>query len=204
MERYADENVSDDSTKHRCIFSGFELNRNELIRLVLDPKDLLTLDLSEKLPGNPLWITASRDMLQIAIKRDLFSRTTGQKVIIPADFVKNVEFALVERSIAAIGLARRSGCILWGNKKVETALRKGNVVLRIEAIDGSINGQKKLDKIANVPVVRSLSSAELARAFRRTHIVHAAISASNCASNSRLTARLIKDFNRLGRFRALT
>ena len=204
MKSYAHDSVCDRSTRRRCIFSGSELDRNELIRFVLDPKDLLTLDLTEKLPGNALWITASSDILRIAIKRNLFSDTTSKKVVIPADFVENVEFALVERAIAAIGLARRSGCILWGNKKVETALRKGNVVLRIEAIDGSINGRQKLDKIAKVPVVRSLSSAELARAFSHNNIVHAAISGPYGVSNSRLTARLTKDFNRLARFRVLT
>ena len=185
----------------KCISSGLFLNQGKLLRFVVAPDNSIALDLTQKLPGENFWIAACHKTLKAAIEEDAFSREANKKINIPENLTNDVESALVERCISALGLARRAGCLIWGFKKVENALRKQNVLLRIEASDGSLAEKRKLDSISIVPVLQSLYANELARILNRPNIVHLAISDRNVKSSSGLVTRLTKDFDRLAIFR---
>jgi predicted RNA-binding protein YlxR (DUF448 family) len=185
----------------KCIATGESEDRDGLIRFVLDPFGQLTPDFSEKLPGKGMWICSCYKMISLAVQKELFSKSARKKVLIPEKFISYIETGLVERAISSLGLARRAGRIIAGHAKVGNALRQGKVLMRIEAKDGAADGRGKLNRIRpNVPILESVSSKELAKAFDREHIIHLAVLINN-HSGKGLEQRLKRDFGRLERFR---
>jgi predicted RNA-binding protein YlxR (DUF448 family) len=175
-----------------------------MIRFVVAPSGAIVADLAEKLPGRGIWLGASRDAVGLAVKRKLFSRAARQQVSVPEGLVDHLEIALVERSIATVGLARRAGLVVVGQAKVEVALRRGRAVLRLEAFDGAKEGRRKLDRISPAPpILEGLSMAELARAFDRERTVHVAVLEDDGKrGGSGLVDRLKRELERLAGFRS--
>ncbi len=158
-----------------CLSTGLKLDSKNLLKFVLAPDNSLTLDLMDNLPGRSFWITASREVLEASCKKGLFSETASCQVILRENFISYVETALVEQFNSTIGFCRRAGFLIWGFEKVKTALVKKEVILRIEALDGSKSEKRKLDSITIVPVLQSLYAYELATSFRRERLIHCAL-----------------------------
>ena len=155
-----------------CLSTGLKLDSKKLLKFVLAPDNSLTLDLMDNLPGRSFWITASREVLEASCKKGLFSETASCQVILRENFISYVETALVEQFNSTIGFCRRAGFLIWGFEKVKTALVKKEVILRIEALDGSKSEKRKLDSITIVPVLQSLYAYELATSYRRERLIH--------------------------------
>jgi predicted RNA-binding protein YlxR (DUF448 family) len=191
-------------TERRCIATGTSGPKAPMIRFVIAPDGAVIADLTEKLPGRGIWLSASRDAVSIAVKRKLFSRAARCQVSVSEGFADQLEAALVDRAVAAVGMARRSGLVVAGNAKVEAALRQGQVVLRLEALDGSAEGRRKLDNLSpGVPVLEALTTAELARAFDRERTAHAAVfRGKGIQGGPGLATRLTREFERLAGFRS--
>ena len=191
-------------TERRCIATGASGPKAPMIRFVIAPDNAVIADLTEKLPGRGIWLSASRDAVSIAVKSKLFSRAARCQVSVPEGLADQLEAALVDRAVAAVGMARRSGLMVAGNAKVEAALRQGQVVLRLEALDGSAEGRRKLDNLSpGVPVLEALTTAELARAFDRERTAHAAVfRGKGTQVGPGLVTRLTREFERLAGFRS--
>ncbi len=158
-----------------CLSTGLELDGRNLLKFVLAPDNSLTLDLTDRLPGKSFRISASREVLEASCKKDLFSEIASCQVIIRENFISYVETALVEHFNSTLGFCRRAGFLIWGFEKVRNALIKKEVILRIEALDGSTSEKRKLDSITIVPVLQSLYAYELATSFGRERLVHCAL-----------------------------
>lgn len=193
-----------EATERRCIATGRSGPKDPMIRFVVAPDGSVVADLAERLPGRGLWLGASRDTVALAIKRKLFARVARRQVSVPDRLEDSLEAALVDRAVAAIGFARRSGLVVAGQAKVEAALRRGQAVLRLEACDGTAEGRRKLDHISrDVPVIEALSMAEMARAFDRERTVHVAVLEDNGKRGGPgLVDRLRREFERLAGFRS--
>ena len=63
----------------------------------------------------------------------------------------------------------------YGTSALKEANNADEVILRIEALDGSKSEKRKLDSITIVPVLQSLYAYELATSFRRERLVHCAL-----------------------------
>jgi predicted RNA-binding protein YlxR (DUF448 family) len=191
-------------TGRRCIVTGTSGPKGPMIRFVITPDGGVVADLTEKLLGRGIWLSASRDAVLIAVKRKLFSRAARCQVSVPEGLADQLEAALVDRAVAAVGMARRSGLLVAGNAKVEAALRQGQVLLRLEAQDGSAEGRRKLDNLSpGVPVLEALTTAELARAFDRERTAHAAVfRGKGTQAGPGLVTRLTREFERLAGFRS--
>ena len=190
--------------ERRCIATGSSGPKDPMIRFVIAPDGSVVADLAEKLPGRGLWLGASRNTVALAIKRKLFARAARQAVFVPEGLEDSLEAALVDRAVAAIGLARRSGLVLAGQAKVDAALRRGRAVLRLEAYDGSAEGRRKLDRISqDMPVLEALSMAEMARAFDRERTAHVVVLEDDGKRGGPgLVHRLKREFERLAGFRS--
>jgi hypothetical protein len=94
--------------------------------------------------------------------------------------------------------------VIAGQAKVETVLRRGHAVLRLEASDGTAEGRRKLDRLSDgIPVWNALSMVELARAFDRDRTVHAAVLGDDGKRGGPgLVDRLNREFERLAGFRS--
>ena len=184
-----------------CLSTGLKLDSKNLLKFVLAPDNSLTLDLMDNLPGRSFWITASREVLEASCKKGLFSETASCQVILRENFISYVETALVEQFNSTIGFCRRAGFLIWGFEKVKTALVKNEVILRIEALDGSKSEKRKLDSITIVPVLQSLYAYELATSFRRERLIHCALIKKRNSGLIGLASSLRDKSFRLAKFR---
>ena len=184
-----------------CLSTGLKLDSKNLLKFVLAPDNSLTLDLMDNLPGRSFWITESREVLEASCKKGLFSETASCQVILRENFISYVETALVEQFNSTIGFCRRDGFLIWGFEKVKTALVKKEVILRIEALDGSKSEKRKLDSITIVPVLQSLYAYELATSFRRERLIHCALVKKRNSGLIGLASSLRDKSFRLAKFR---
>ena len=193
-----------DARERRDIVSGEIMPDNRLIRFVADPDGHVVPDAAAKLPGRGLWVEASRDAVNKAVEKKLFSRAAKAQVTADADLSARAEKALVARMLGDLGNARRSGALVLGFDNVLRALEgaKPPKVL-IEAFDGAADGKRKLYAAAhrmelNCVVLESLTSAELGLALGRENVIHAAVQPGGLAE------RLTFDAERLSGFRLRT
>ena len=103
-----------------------------MIRFVLGPDRVLVPDLAARLPGRGIWLSARRDVLEIAgahgTLEKAFARAARGPVAVPADLSSVLQAILVRRIGELLGLARRAGQAVagWrrlGNGCVPTGLR---------------------------------------------------------------------------------
>jgi predicted RNA-binding protein YlxR (DUF448 family) len=180
----------------RCLVTGESRAKAELVRFVVAPDSKLVADVSGRLPGRGLWLTARRDILAAAVTKRLFARAARQAVIIEDGLADRVETLLAQRCRDHIGLARRAGQAVMGFVKVQAALAAGKAAVLVAAADGAADGRGKLKAAApDLPLVECLTSVELGAAFGREHVVHAALKAG------RLAEMLVEDAGRLAGFR---
>ena len=198
------EETGGSARERRDIVSGEIMPDNRLIRFVADPDGHVVPDAAAKLPGRGLWVEASRDAVNKAVEKKLFSRAAKAQVTADADLSARAEKALVARMLGDLGIARRSGALVLGFDNVLRALQgpKPPKVL-IEAFDGAADGKRKLYAAAhrmelNCVVLESLTSAELGLALGRENVIHAAIQPGGFAE------RLTFDAERLSGFRSST
>ena len=194
--------LDDDGLRHRrCLVTGEVRSESRLMRFVADPDNNVVPDVAAKLPGRGLWVTATREAVNRAVEKKLFSRAAKQQVSASADLADRTEKALVARMVGDLGLARRSGTLVLGFDNVLRELEGPKPPrLLIEARDGAHDGKRKLYAAAHrleldCVVVESLTSAELGLALGRENVIHAAIQPGG------LSERLIFDAERLAGFR---
>jgi predicted RNA-binding protein YlxR (DUF448 family)/ribosomal protein L30E len=194
--------MGDSARERRDIVSGEVMPDSRLIRFVADPDGNVVPDAGAKLPGRGLWVEASRDAVNKAVEKKLFSRAAKAQVTAGADLSARAEKALVTRMLGDLGIARRSGALVLGFDNVLRALGgpKPPKVL-IEAFDGAADGKRKLYAAAHrmelkCVVIESLTSAELGLALGRENVIHAAVQPGGFAE------RLIFDADRLSGFRS--
>jgi uncharacterized protein len=189
------------SRQRRCILSGEVMPGDRLIRFVAAPDGQVVPDIGDKLPGRGLWVTATRDAVLAAAKKNVFARAAKAHVTAGSDLADRTERALVSRMLGDLGLARRSGALLLGFDNILRALEGPRPpAVMIEAGDGSADGKRKLYNAAHArglkpEVVEGLTSAELGLALGRENVIHAAVQPGGLAE------RLICDGKRLRGFR---
>ncbi len=182
--------------ERRCLATGAVRPKAALIRFVLGPEGRIVPAVAGNLPGRGLWLTARRDIVELAVTKRLFARAARQPVVVDDDLADRVEALLAERCRDRIGLARRAGQAVMGFGKVEAALAQGKAAVLLAAGDGAADGRGKLRTLAaGVPLVEQLTSDELGASFGREHVVHAAL------APGRIAQALIADAARLAGFR---
>ena len=148
-----------------------------LIRFVAGPDGVVYPDLGRSLPGRGLWVEATREAVDAAVKRGLFSRAAKAKITAPADLADQVEALLVRRALERLGLARRAGALTWGFEKASAAIASGKVAWMVEAADGSPDGRRKLLQIARKQpkpprLCGCFSAEQLSLATGAGHVIH--------------------------------
>ena len=195
------------SRERRCIVTGDRLTEARLYRFVADPAGKVVPDVEAKLPGRGLWVRADKGVIAQACAKGLFSRAAKAPLIADEKLPGLAERRLIERMLALLGLARRSGELILGFDQVDEALRgtgklKNPPALIVEAADASPDGTRKLQGAAHARgifpfVIGAFTSDELSLALGRPNVVHAAL------KSGRLAERMIFEAGRLEGFRPL-
>jgi len=176
------------ATERRCIATGDVRPKRALIRFVAAPDGSVVPDLAERLPGRGLWLSAERDMIARACRRNLFARAAKAPLRVPADLPDQVERLLLRRCLDLLGLARRGGQIAAGYDMAAAGLADGSATLLLQAADAAAGGRAKLRALARaraVPVVEVFRAAELGQALGREAAVHVAVAAGGMAERLR-------------------
>jgi uncharacterized protein len=135
-------------------------------------------DLRRRLPGRGCWVSKSRVKVDEAERRGAFARALGEEVKPLPGLANLVGKLLREELVQALSLCRKAGLSVSGFTKVEEALTKGHIRALIHAVGAAADGAAKLNRrtSGNVAILQFFSPVELALAFGRENVVHAALS----------------------------
>jgi predicted RNA-binding protein YlxR (DUF448 family) len=177
---------------------------DELLRFVATPDGSAVPDLKRNLPGRGLWITATRDMLAEAVKRQSFAKGFKRDIRAGAELIAQTD-ALLERSaLDALAIAGKAGQVVAGFTKVEAALGRSRILAILHAREAAEDGVRKLnaalhrrfaEEAGAIATISDFTSQQLDLALGRANVVHAALLAGP-AGNS-----FIARYLRMTRFR---
>ncbi|NEX94261.1 RNA-binding protein [Caulobacter sp. 17J65-9] len=192
----------DDARARKDLATGEVMPEERLIRFAAAPDGSVVPDLARKLPGRGMWVEASREAVDAAVKKNLFSRSAKAKLTAQPDLADLVERLLARRVLEQLGLARREGVLVNGFEKAHMALKSGKVAWLIEASDGSPDGRNKLLSAATrqtppVPVLGAFSAEELGLALGLDNVIHVVLLAGRRAD------RWTEEVRKLAGFRPL-
>src|SRR6185437_10291554 len=141
--------------QRRCLVTGEERPRAELVRFVVSPDGAIVPDVDGRLPGRGLWTLARRDVVAAATA-STFARAAKRPVRVEVGLADQVEKLLLRRCIEGLGLARRAGQAVAGFERVRESVRAGKCGGLVVAADASADGRRKLD--GGLPVATALRS----------------------------------------------
>ncbi len=174
------------ATMRTCAVTRLVRPIDELIRFVVAPQGEVIPDLKRKLPGRGLWVSASRQSVAEAVRRNHFSKGFKREVRAAATLAADTEALLVRSVAEGLAMAAKAGQVVSGFSKVEGALKAGQAQVLIHASDGAADGIRKLDAIVRqnagiddgtpeFPIVTALTSEQLDFALGRSNVIHAAV-----------------------------
>lgn len=186
-----------EASLRRCIVTREALEKDQLIRFVLGPEDVVFPDLAGKLPGRGAWVKADRAVLEQAVKKNAFAKAFQAPAKVPAGMAEHVGRMLDQQILDLLGLARRSGLLVTGFEKADTALRTGRAALLIEAKDAGKEGRSKLARhtLPGVEIWAPLTAELLGRAIGRDYAVHVAVGPGGLAERLKIALRRQRGFN---------
>ncbi len=188
----------------RCIASGVARPREKLLRFVIGPDRQLVPDITGRLPGRGIWLSADRESVKRALTRKLFDRAARQTLRVDAGLADLIESLLAQRCVELLGMARRAGQAVAGFEKVRAELRKRPAGVLLAAADGAADGRRKLRvRAPEAPVAGSLTADELGRVFGREKVVHAVVAQGALARKIGCEVGRLEGFRREGRERGL-
>ncbi|HXG78397.1 MAG TPA: RNA-binding protein [Methyloceanibacter sp.] len=192
-----------DETVRACALTRARRPKDELIRFVLGPGGVVVADLKERLPGRGVWLTAAKDVVAEAAKRNVFARALKTEAKAPENLAEEVEQRLLQAAVSALSLANKAGEVVFGNAKVEEAVAKERVLALIHAKEAAEDGCRKLDGKARgmkggrpIPAIRSFNADELSLASGRTNVIHAALIQGGAARNVLAAASRLERYRR--------
>ncbi|QIK79933.1 DUF448 domain-containing protein [Sphingomonas piscis] len=163
--------------------------KDELIRLALGPDGQVAPDVRAKAPGRGAWISVGRAQLDEANAKGklkgALARAFKEPVEVPEDLGALTEAALRQASLDRLGMEARSGKLINGAERVETAARSGKVYLLVHAADAGEDGRKRMDQAWRSGGSRELGHDRglvfpegrtiLSMALGRENVVHVAL-----------------------------
>jgi predicted RNA-binding protein YlxR (DUF448 family) len=165
----------------RCLVLRERFARETMLRFVVGPDSAIIFDAAATLPGRGHWLSARADVIQKAVKANVFSRAAKQRVTVAPDLADQVENLLRRRVIDLLGLARRGGGAISGFEKAREWLAGQKAGLVVQAADGSVEERARFIGGRDVPVASVLDAATLGRIFGREHTVHAVVAPGRLA-----------------------
>jgi predicted RNA-binding protein YlxR (DUF448 family) len=197
----------------RCIVTRERLPKERMIRFVLGPDRQIVPDLTARLPGRGIWLSACADVLkssgaqkqqrleggpQQEMQGDVsnrhlvraFARAARGPVSVPSDLSVLLQTALVRRIGECLGLARRAGQAVAGYEKAREALGTCRYRLVLQASDGSEAERSRfLSGLgSDLTIIDPLTGEALGRVFGRDYVVHVAVAAGKLAESLVLEA----------------
>lgn len=198
----------DRTLERTCVLTRRKGTRDQLIRLALGPDGTVAPDVRARAPGRGAWISVGRAELDTANAKGklkgALARAFKTDVGVPPQLGQQTEQALRQAVLDRLGMEARSGKLINGAERVETAARSGLVRLLIHAADAGEDGRKRLDQAWRMggseelghrrglifPEPRSI----LSMALGRENVVHVALTDAAAAARVLHTLTRWRDF----------
>jgi predicted RNA-binding protein YlxR (DUF448 family) len=157
---------------------------SEMIRFVVGPAGEAVPDVKRKLPGRGIWITASRDAIEEAVKRNVFARGFKRDLRVARELAAETERLLERAALDALAMAAKAGVAIGGFAKIEAAIGRDDVLALIHASEAAEDGKRKLmaawhrgrtEKSREIVIIEAFSGTDLDLALNRPNVVHAAL-----------------------------
>jgi predicted RNA-binding protein YlxR (DUF448 family) len=177
---------------------------DEMMRFVLGPDGRVVADLKRRLPGRGLWVTATKNAIAQAVRRNIFAKGFKADVRVPADFAETTEQQLERFALDALSIANKAGRVVFGFAKVEITVAREELAALLRAREAAHDGIRKLDAALHrrfgadkgeIVVVDAFSVEQLDLALGRSNVVHAALLAGPASE------AFLARYSRLARFR---
>ncbi len=162
-----------------------------MLRFVVGPDRQLVADLTARLPGRGLWLSAKADVVETARAKGAFARAARGMVSVPADLNAGLQAGLASRIADHVGLARRAGQAVAGFARAREWVVSQRAGLVLQASDGSEDERRRMVSGAAVMVAWPLDAAALGAVFGREQAVHVAV------ASGRLAEMLMTEIERL-------
>lgn len=190
------EAAADGAPVRRCILSGEREARDGLVRLALAPDGRVLPDVRAKAPGRGAWIGVNRAELEVALKKGRLKGALARAFKsadfqIPDDLPALIAAALERNALDRLGLESRSGALLTGSDRIETAARSGQLQALYHAADAKPDGTRRLAQAWRVGSEREGSDLKglalpvarpiLSLALGRENVVHIGLTDRNAA-----------------------
>jgi len=181
---------SEKGPERRCILTGRNAARDDLVRLAISPEGDVLPDALARAPGRGAWIGVSKAELEAALasgklKAALARAFKGARLTIPDDLPERTENALRKALTERLGLEMRAGVLILGSDRIASEARGGSVAALYHAADASEDGARKLDQAWRVGndaegsglcgIRLPLDRAALSVALGRDNVVHLAL-----------------------------
>ena len=156
----------------------------EMIRFVVGPAGDAVPDVKRKLPGRGIWVTATRDAIEDARKRNVFVRGFKRDVRVASDLAAQTEELIERAALDALAMAGKAGAVATGFSKVEAACGGEDILALIHAADAGDDGKRKLaaalrrnsaGESRGIAVIDAFTGVQLDLALNRPNVVHAAL-----------------------------
>ncbi len=176
-----------------CVLTRRKGSRSDLIRLALGPDGRVAPDVRARAPGRGAWIAVGRAELDAAndkgrLKAALASAFKTGDFNVPQDLGEKTAAALRQAALDRLGMEAKSGTLINGSDRVETAARAGKVHLLVHAADAGEDGNRRLDQAWRVGgssgrgLIFPEGRAILSMALGRENVVHVALTDPAAAS----------------------
>ena len=174
-------------SERKCLVTGDVRPKDDLIRFVAAPDSSVVPDLAQNLPGRGLWVTATRDAIQTAVDKNLFSRAAKTPLKPAADLADKTAVLLRKRCLNLLGLACGAGLSVQGQTQVEAAVKGEQLSLLLIADDAGrdadkMNSARHQDQLMTS---RIFTRTELGAALGHTQMVFVGLRPSALTKNLR-------------------
>lgn len=176
------------ATERMCVVTREVKPVGELIRFVAAPDGTIVPDVKRKLPGRGTWITADRETVRQAVRRNLFAKILKSDVRADDSLVDLTEKLLERAALDALSIAGKAGQAVTGFTRVESALERDDVIAVLHARDGAPDGIRKLGSMLRrrieetaegIATIAAFTTSQLDLALGRPNVVHAALLAGD-------------------------
>jgi len=147
-----------------CLGCRVVSDQDQVVRYVLSPDGEILVDYRRKLPGRGAYTCLDRSCITTAVRRNQFDRAFKGRVkhaVGEGELIANLSGQILERIVALLGMARKSGKAVAGSNLVLGALGgHGRIALVLLAEDVSDGiADKVIGKAGrmNIPCFRLLN-----------------------------------------------
>ena len=192
------------SRERKCVARNEVRDPRDMIRFVVGPDNTVFPDILGKLPGRGVWVSSTREDMDVAINKGGFKRGFKGNVKVPDDLVAQVEAGLKKHTLSLMGMAKKSGKLFIGFDQVMTAAKIDALGWRIEATDGAEGSRGKIRALSKAVarevelklprVIGCFHSTELGAIVGRETLIHCAVPHGRIAKSLGFSARRLGGF----------